>query len=121
MVVYGQRLGDVCVWFSPSLLSTLSSGASSRRSPPLGLTLSPAFGAHTHTHLWVTFGKVGKNDWPSVIGPVGTNNAPSSRGRVVNGLTAKACKTREYAPLPLPPCWSVTHKCYHSFCTRRYW
>ncbi|CAN0093551.1 unnamed protein product [Ectocarpus sp. 4 AP-2014] len=26
------------------------------------------------------------------------NNAPSSRGRVVDGLTAMACKTQEYAP-----------------------
>ncbi|CAB1102180.1 unnamed protein product [Ectocarpus sp. CCAP 1310/34] len=31
------------------------------------------------------------------------NNAPSSRGRVVNGLTAKACKTEEYVPPTIFP------------------
>lgn len=33
-----------------------------------------------------TFGKGGRDNWPSVIGPVGRSNAPSSRTHVVNGL-----------------------------------
>ncbi|CAB1105416.1 unnamed protein product [Ectocarpus sp. CCAP 1310/34] len=46
----------------------------------------------------------GRNGWPSVMGLV-PKNVPSSRGRVVNGLTAKACITKRVRPpgfLPHP-------------------
>ncbi|CAN0277665.1 unnamed protein product [Ectocarpus sp. 6 AP-2014] len=46
-------------------------------------------------HLWQS-----RNERLTIGDRSFENNAPSFRGRVVNGLTAKACKTLQYAPLP---------------------